>query len=488
MTSFPVFIELDGRLPLVVGGTDIAAAKIRLLLKRADQVSVAVVDVPPSLAGWVTQGRIEVIGRSPTAEDIRDRPLVIAATGDDGEDERLATLARSLGVLVNVPDRPQWSTFALGSIVDRDPLTIAIGTGGAAPVLATQVRASIERDLHPRIGRLAAIAGDYRPQVAAKIPAGVQRRAFWESAFTGASADAILAGDEAMGRHLFQALLDGPSLAPVARMGRVLLVGAGPGDPELLTLKAIRALKAADVILHDHLVGAGVLEFARREAVIIPVGKPCGQHSKTQAQINDLIVAQARSGKTVVRLKGGDPFVFGRAAEEIAAAQAAGVEVEVIAGITAAQGCAAAIGLPLTMRDHVRQVSLVTGATSHGAPDLDWQALARPGQAFAIYMGLRTAGDIATKLLAAGADPGAPAIIVENGTRANQRVIATTLQHLPAAVLAMGVRGPAILFVGLTWADAGLSPPASVETFAPSLALRANRSNSATDDRALIPA
>lgn len=467
MRGFPIFLDLSSSLPLVAGGSDLAVAKIRLLLGRAPVVSVATPQPTPEIIELFGRGRIELIRHRLGIDDIRGRSLVIAATGDDDEDARISAIARDHGAAVNVPDRPHLCTFTLAAIVDRDPVTIAIGTDGTAPVLATQLRASIERDLHPRIGRVAAIAQEYRVAVAAKVPAGAQRRAFWEDALSGAAADSILAGDEDEGRLVLDALLKGASSQSRSLPGRVLLVGAGPGDPELLTLKAVRALKSADVILHDHLVGDDVLDFARREALIIPVGKQCGRHSRTQSEINDLIVTHARAGRTVVRLKGGDPFVFGRAAEEMAAAEAAGIEVEIVPGITAAQGCAAAVGLPLTARGHVRQVSLVTGATTNGEPELDWPALAQPGQAFAIYMGVRTADEIAVRLLAAGADPETRAVIVENGTRANQRVIATTLVDLPAAVTAKGVHGPAILFVGLDWAGAGLARPSVVETYEP---------------------
>ena len=286
---------------------------------------------------------------------------------------------------------------------------------------------------------------------------------FGNEVLTGACATAILAGDEARGRQLIEVLLAGVNPQPTP--GRVILVGAGPGDPELMTLKAVRALKSADLILHDGLIGDRILDHARREARIVCVGKRRGQSGISQREINALMIAQAREGKIVVRLKGGDAFVFGRAAEEIAAIHAAGITLEVVAGITAAQACAADAQLPLTYRGRVRQLSLVTGAASDGEPDLDWEALARPGQAFAIYMGVHTASAVTQQLIAAGADPTTSVIIVENGGRPQRRTIATTLVDLPDAVAAKAVRGPAIMFVGLAWADAGLAMPADVERF-----------------------
>jgi uroporphyrin-III C-methyltransferase / precorrin-2 dehydrogenase / sirohydrochlorin ferrochelatase len=465
MSSFPIFVDLDRTPPLVAGASSLAVAKARLLLKRCRRVAVAAPDAARAIGSALPGDSLEILDRWPAIDDIRGRPLVIAATGNDVIDARISADARALGVPVNVPDRPELCTFILPAIVDRAPVTIAIGTEGSAPVLATQLRAWLERELHPRLGRVAMIASRFRSAVAIKVPAGPKRRAFWEAVLAGAPAKAILAGDEGLGRRLIEAAIDGNEAAHGDQPGRVILVGAGPGDPELLTLTAIRALKAADVVLHDHLITDAILDLARREAHLVPVGKRCGQHSMPQAEINRLIISHARAGNTVVRLKGGDPFVFGRAAEEMAAAQAAGLDVEVVPGITAAQGCAAAIGLPLTLRGTVRQVSLVTGATTDGAADLDWETLARPGQAFAIYMGVRTASTISRNLLSEGAAPATPVIIVENGTLASQRVITTHLGDLADAVRAKKLHGPAILLVGLDWAGAGLQRPASVETF-----------------------
>lgn len=465
VASFPVFVDVSGALPLIAGTTDLAMAKARLLLKRAPRISIAAPRDTRALAPELSRDAVDRLDRWPTLDDIRGRPLVIAATGDAGLDTEISALARALGVPVNVPDRPELCTFTLPAIVDRAPVTIAIGTEGRAPVLATELRARLERDLHPRLGRLAAIAGGLRAKVGASLASPSARRAFWQKVFAGPAADAILAGDEAAGRdHIDRALReDATSGAP--RKGRVVLVGAGPGDSELLTLKAVRALKSADVVLYDRLVGDGILDMARREALMIPVGKAAGSHSVSQAAIDALIVEHGLAGRTVVRLKGGDPLVFGRAAEEMVAAQAAGLDVEIVPGITAAQGCAAAAGLPLTLRGTVRQFALVTGAASDGEPDLDWESLARPGQAFAVYMGLRTAETIRHGLLAAGADPFAPIVIVENGTRPDQRIIDTRLGDIATAVEVKGVKGPAILLVGLDWRSAGLVRPATVETF-----------------------
>lgn len=460
MGTFPVFIEVGRVAPLVVGSGDLAVAKARALLTRATHVTLAAPAVPWALASAAASGAIELLKGPPVEADIRGRPLVIAATADAAEDARLHALAQSLGVPVNVPDRPELCTFAFGAFVDRGDVTVAISTDGAAPVLATHLRGWLERELHPRLGRVAAIAREYRP-AAKRIPFGAARRAFWQEVLTGAPAAAIQRGDEAGGRRLIDALLDGASPEPPS--GRVILIGAGPGDPELLTLKAVRALKSADVVLYDSLVSSGVLEYARREASLVDVGKRGGKPSTSQRDINALMIEHARAGRIVARLKGGDAFVFGRAAEEIAAVESAGIAVEIVPGITAAQACAVEARLPLTYRGVVRQFSIVTGAASEGEPDLDWEALARPGQAFAIYMGIKTGARIATELIAAGADPALPAVIVENGGRPDRRVVATTLDALGAAIKEHRIGGPAILFVGLDWSAAGLRQPAHAE-------------------------
>ena len=347
MRTFPIFVSFDGRPPLVVGGGQLAAVKARLLLKRADLVDVAADALAPELATLVNAGKAVRLEIRPGIDEIRGRPLVISATEDEDEDARIAAIARDLGVPVNVPDRPALCTFALPAIVDRGEVTVAIGTSAEAPVLAQRVRAWLEHELHPRIGDLAKLAGSFRARVAEALPDGPLRRRLWESIFDGPAAKAMLQGDEDKARVLIGEEIDRAANAEEdrkgSRRGRVLLVGAGPGDPELLTLKAVRALKAADVVFYDKLVGEGVLELARREAELIPVGKAKGAHSVPQAEINALLVARAKAGETVVRLKGGDPFIFGRGGEELDALRADNIAIDVIPGITAGAAAAASI-------------------------------------------------------------------------------------------------------------------------------------------------
>lgn len=466
MATFPIFVEVGGTAPLVVGGGHLALSKVRLLLKRADRVAVAADAFTDDLKALIAEGRVEQIDPLRLWESLPGRPLMISATEDDATDARFAELARSFGVPVNVPDRPHLSTFALGAIVDRGTVTVAIGTEGAAPVLATRLRSALELELHPRLGRLADIAREYRDAVAETIEPGIGRRAFWDDVLGGEAARAILDSDEAAGRAAIEARLsDTSTRAP--RTGRVILVGAGPGDPDLLTLKAVRALKTADVIVHDGLMGEGVLDHARREAQLISVAKAKGRHSKTQAEINALLVALASEGKTVVRLKGGDPSIFGRGGEEIEMLRASGIDVEVVPGITAATAAAASLQIPLTHRDLSRSVTFISGhAAGDGAPDfdqVDLSALARQGATLAVYMGLSTSGALAQSLIDAGWSPAMPVVIASRISQANERRITTTLDVLADPATTLDLSGPALLIIGEV---AGLDIAGTVEHLA----------------------
>jgi uroporphyrin-III C-methyltransferase/precorrin-2 dehydrogenase/sirohydrochlorin ferrochelatase len=451
MRTFPIFINVERKPPLVTGGGELAAVKTRLLLKRAEIVDIAAGELGPELAELERAGRVALVPARPGMDQIRGRPLVIAATGDDDEDARVAAMARALGVPVNVPDRPALCSFVMPAIVDRGEVTVAIGTEGASPVLAQRLRAWLERELHPRLDELARLAGDFREAVAEKLPAGGARRKFWEGVFDGAASEAALAGEDAEARRLMGEAIEAAVRAETAQ-GRVLLVGAGPGDPELLTLKAVRALKEADVILYDRLAGTGVLEHARREVELIPVGKSKGDHSVPQARIQELMIERARSGQTVVRLKGGDPMVFGRAGEEIAALRDAGIEVEIIPGITAGLAAASSLQIPLTHRDISHSVTFVSGHEAHGEEPsfdhLDLAAFGKGESTLLVYMGVSTAGLIAHRLLDAGWKASCPVIAVENASRDNERRVATTIAELAAEPERLHLKSPAILIFG----------------------------------------
>lgn len=451
MKTFPIFVSVDRKAPLVVGGGELAAVKTRLLLKRAPIVDVAAESFGAELAALEHEGRVMRVDPGPGIDQVRGRPLVISATGDETEDARVSAIARALGVPVNVPDKPDLCSFALGAIVDRGEVTVAIGTEGAAPVLAQRLRAWLESEIHPRIGALAEIAREFRDALAHKLPPGTARRAFWDRVFDGDVARAAYSGDDALARRLLGEAVEEAGRAGPPQ-GRVLLVGAGPGDPDLLTLKAVRALKTADVVLYDRLIGAGVLDHARREAELIPVGKCKGAHSVAQSEINRLIVSHASQGKVVVRLKGGDPFVFGRGGEEIEAAREAGVTVEVIPGVTAAVAASASIQIPLTHRDLSHSVTFISGhAAGEGATDvshLDFRALKPSGNTLAIYMGVSTAHILAVKLLDAGWSAATPVMAVERATHADERRVRATLGVLASDPDSLRLKAPAVLLVG----------------------------------------
>src|SRR5215470_5180196 len=451
MRAFPIFVSVERRPPLVTGGGELAAIKTRLLLKRAEIVDVSAGELVAELAELERAGRVNLVAPQPGVDQIRGRPLVIAATGDDTEDARVAAVARALGVPVNVPDKPALCSFVMPAIVDRGEVTVAIGTEGTSPVLAQRLRAWLERELHPRLDALARLAGDFRDPVAEKLPAGSPRRKFWEGVFDGAASEAALAGQEDEARRLVGEAIDA-AVKTEAAHGRVLLVGAGPGDPELLTLKAVRALKVADVILYDRLAGTGVLEHARREVELIPVGKAKGEHSVLQEKIQELMIERARAGQTVVRLKGGDPLVFGRAGEEIAALRDAGIEIEITPGITAGLAAAASLQVPLTHRDISHSVTFISGhqagSDEPSFDHLDLAALGRGESTLLVYMGVSTAGLIAHRLLDAGWKPTCPVIAVENVSRDTERRVSITLAELAAAPERLQLQSPAILIFG----------------------------------------
>jgi uroporphyrin-III C-methyltransferase / precorrin-2 dehydrogenase / sirohydrochlorin ferrochelatase len=444
MRYFPLFLDLDNRKVVIVGGGEEALRKVRLLLKTKARINVVASGLHDELAAYLNDGRIVWLAKSFGAPLLDDAALVYSADDDLHHDVSVA--ARDRGIPVNAVDDAALSTFITPSIVDRDPVVVAIGTEGTSPVLGMGLRSRIEALLPQALGSLAEAASHLRQSVAERVPQGNRRRSFWQRYFFGSIRDSFLAGDAgSYTRELEAALIDVTSPS----VGRVSLVGAGPGDPELLTLKAQRKLQEADVIVHDRLIGPGILELARRDAIRIPVGKTPFAASPKQSEINAILIREAKAGRHVVRLKGGDPYVFGRGGEEQAALADQGIPVDVVPGITAALGCAASVGLPLTQRGQNRSITLLTGASEDGLAQHDWAALAKPGQAFAIYMGVNAAGDISAELLDAGIDHRTPVTVVENGTLANERVMMCSIGSLWETLALNGVEGPAIIYVGL---------------------------------------
>lgn len=465
MRYFPVFADLENASVLVVGGGEQAAQKVRLLAKTPARVTLVATDPAAELDALAQSGRIAIDRRSFTPGHLTGHRLAYAATGNVASDQVVAAAAQAHGIPINVVDRPELSTFITPAIVDRAPVTVAIGTEGAAPIIAREIKTRLESWLPANLGRLAERAQSLRADVARLVPDGRLRRRVWELLLSGPFRAAVLAGREGEADAAFGAVLAGATETGQSK-GRVALIGAGPGDPDLLTLKALQKLQEADVLVVDRLVNPKILDYARRDAERIFVGKTPRGPATSQAEINRILVREALAGKVVARLKGGDPFIFGRASEELAALETAGISSEIVPGVTAAHACAASIQLPVTLREKVRQFSVVTGATAEGEPDLDWDALARQGTAFAIYMGVNNAPLVRAKLIAAGADPRTKVVIVENGTLPGERAFATTLADITDCIAGCGITGPAVIFVGLDWAEAGLTPPQSVTHYA----------------------
>jgi uroporphyrin-III C-methyltransferase/precorrin-2 dehydrogenase/sirohydrochlorin ferrochelatase len=433
----PLFFDLARRRVVVVGNG--AAAERRAALARSAGAAVY---------------RLESV--SPA--DLKGAAAVFVATGDLNGDIEAQRAARAAGVPVNVADRPLLSDFILPAIVDRDEVVVAISTGGASPTLATLLRGRIEAMLPQGFGAVARLAKTFRDQANALIEPG-QRRAFWRRLIEGQAGWLALRGDEAGARRVALTELHAARQA-LKPLGIAHIVGAGPGDPDLLTLKAAQLLQQADVILHDALVPEAILDRARREAELVCVGKRKGKPSWAQADIEAEMIRRVRAGETVVRLKAGDPFVFGRGAEEVDALQAAGLPVTVVPGITAALGCAASAGIALTDRRVASAVTFVTGHNAEGN-GIDWPALAAQGHTLAIYMGASEAASVRDRLLNAGTAPDTPVAIVENGTRPDERVSTGRLADLARLaarhVSARGEAGPSLIIVGEVAARAAIA-------------------------------
>ncbi|HEY7689568.1 MAG TPA: siroheme synthase CysG [Dongiaceae bacterium] len=458
MNYFPAFFDLKDRRALVVGGGEAAARRLRLLRKAGARVTVVAPRVVEEISAAIADGAVTAIRRGFVAGDVSGHTVVFAATGLPEVDERVAEAARASGVPVNVTDSADLSSFIVPAIVERDPVVIGISTGGTAPVLASRLRESVERLLPSRLGRLAEFAASFRRGVQVTRPDSASRFRFWDHFFDGPIAAQLLAGDEPGARErMLTAVNSRP--ANDAAEGSVAIVGAGPGDPDLLTLRALRLIQRAEVVVYDKLVGPEVLDLVRRDAHRIYVGKSAGLHSKTQDEINALLAGHAALGRRVVRLKGGDPFIFGRGGEEVEYLRRRGIAVELVPGITAALGCAAAVGIPLTHRNHAQAVTLATGHGKDGEPELDWATLAKLDQTLAIYMGVGTAGRIAAELIRHGLDPATPVAVIENGTLASQRAVYGRLSGLGLLVRQSGIAGPALIVIGRVAALADAAQP-----------------------------
>ncbi len=444
---FPVFLDLEDRDCLVVGGGGVAARKVTALLRAGARVQVVAPRLCDELSALARDGRIGHSDRQFSESDLDGKVLVIAGTDKAAVNQQVSELARQRNLPVNVVDQPELCNFIVPSTIDRSPVQVAISTGGASPVLARLLRARLESYIPAAYGRLARLVDSFRDQVKERFGTVDQRRQFWENILQGEVAELLFAGRDDMAReHLTKALeeTEGEPL-PV---GEVYLVGAGPGDPDLLTFRALRLMQMADVVVYDRLVAPPILDLARRDAERIYVGKERDNHTLSQENINQLLVRLAQEGKRVVRLKGGDPFIFGRGGEEISTLMENGVTFQVVPGITAASGCATYSGIPLTHRDYAQSVVFVTGHLQDGSVDLNWDALAHPNQTIVFYMGLHGVGIMSRELIAHGLPASMPVALVQQGTTQNQRVVITDLEELEATVQREALKPPTIIIVG----------------------------------------
>jgi len=458
LDAFPIFLRVEGRNVVIIGSGEEALAKARLLGQSSARIVLVASGAEPELRAWVAENDATLLEEPYQPRHLAGAVLAIAATGDEAQDRRISQDARAIGVPVNAVDRPDLCDFFTPALVNRAPVAVAIGTEGTGPVLAQLIRARIEAMLSPSLGSLATLAESLRDRAEALVPRGAPRRRFWRSFFSGAPARSIEAGAHDEARSAALELLSAGDTH-----GHVALVGAGPGAEDLLTLRAHRLLMEADVIVHDALVPQAVVAMGRRDAERLPVGKRKGCHSKSQTEINALLVSLGRAGKRVVRLKSGDPLVFGRAGEEMQALRDAGISFEVVPGVTAAFAAAADFELPLTLRGVTSSMVFTTGHDLKGGTLPDWARLAISGATVAVYMGRSVAADVAGRLIEAGLSPDTAVAVVENASLPGRRRYHGTLADLPSLQDRSDLDGPVMTIIGdaVAGADFSRSTPLS---------------------------
>ena len=446
MNYFPIFLNIRDRDCLVGGGGQVAARKVYLLHRAGGCVSVVSPDLCDELQRWADAGVLHHMQKTFEPADIQGQTVIIAATDNAQVNQQVAELANQQGIPVNVVDNPESGTFITPSIIDRDPVQIAISTGGSSPVLARLLRAKLETVIPSGYGRLAILLERFREKVKAKFSGSDQIRRFWEDILEGPVADMLIAGKDEEAETALEQAIDAAEAPGV--QGEVYLVGAGPGDPDLLTFRALRLMQRADVVVYDRLVSAPILDLVRRDAEFIYAGKERDKHTLPQEGINALLVRLAKEGKKVLRLKGGDPFIFGRGGEEIETLMEEGIPFQVVPGITAAAGCSSYAGIPLTHRDYVQSCMFVTGHLKDGTINLNWEAIAQPKQTVVFYMGLHGIDELCRQLIRHGLPADTPAALVEQGTTQNQRVHTGDLSSLPDLVHERNVKPPTLIIVG----------------------------------------
>lgn len=447
MDFLPIFLNLKHRHCTVIGGGEVAARKVALLLQAGAEVTVIAPELGTTLSRSAQHKEVAHVAKPFETGQLAESVLIVAATNDRSVNESVAREAGRLNVPVNVVDTPDLCTFVMPSIIDRSPVMVAVSTGGASPVLGRLLRQKLETTIPASYGQLARLAKAFREKVKRKFASGDDRRMFWEKVLEGPIAEMMIAGKEKQATTALEKALESAG-ETMPGHGEVYLIGGGPGDPDLLTFKALRLMQQADVVVYDRLVSKEVLELVRRDAERIYAGKEKGEHAIPQEGINELLVRLAKEGKRVCRLKGGDPFIFGRGGEEIETLMEEGVPFQVIPGITAAAGCATYSGFPLTHRDYSQSVTFVTGHLKDGTINLNWSALAQPKQTIVFYMGLHGVKTICEQLVAHGLPASTPAALIQQGTTRYHRTLIGDLATLPGIVEEGNVKAPTLIVVG----------------------------------------
>ena len=456
MQALPIFFNINNRHCVVIGGGDVATRKVSMLLKASAAITLYSPQICHELQDLANAGKIKYINSNFEPSQLAGACMVIAATDDEAVNIAVSVAAKAQNIPVNVVDAPDLCTFTMGSIIDRSPVVIAISSEGNAPVLARYIRAKIETMLPATYGRIADIAGEFRDKVKEKFATTQSRRIFWEGVLQGSFVERVLSGQEQAAREQLATLIDDADANK--NQGEVFLVGGGPGDPDLLTFRALRLMQQCDVCVYDKLVSPEVMELVRRDAELIYVGKSRDQHTMPQTEINELLAKLALQGKRVLRLKGGDPFIFGRGGEEIETLMEHGVPFQVVPGITAANGVSSYAGIPLTHRDYAQACLFITGhlkatedlttGTKQLSLDLDWVAMSRPRQTVVIYMGLVGLKEICEKLIEHGVAASMPVAVVQQGTTQRQKVVTATLADLAEKVAAAEMKPPCLTIIG----------------------------------------
>ena len=452
MQALPIFFNINNRHCVVIGGGDVAMRKVSMLLKASAAITLYSPEICHELQALVDTQKIKYVNTHFEPSQLQGACMVIAATDDEAVNIAVSIAAKTQNIPVNVVDAPDLCTFTMGSIIDRSPVVIAISSEGNAPVLARYIRAKIETMLPATYGRIADIAGEFREAVKAKFGTTQARRIFWEGVLQGPFVERVLSGQEQTAREMLGELIQNANASK--NQGEVFLVGGGPGDPDLLTFRALRLMQQCDVCVYDKLVSPEVMELVRRDAELIFVGKSRDQHTMPQEEINELLAKLALQGKRVLRLKGGDPFIFGRGGEEIETLMQHGVPFQVVPGITAANGVSSYAGIPLTHRDYAQACLFITGhlkvkqGSTELTLDLDWVAMSRPRQTVVIYMGLVGLKEICEKLIEHGVASTMPVAVVQQGTTQRQKVVTATLADLAEKVAAAGMKPPCLTIVG----------------------------------------